>query len=372
MKFSGIIKVSHLFLSAFILCVFIVTLVYGAVEEDIKLKLKRVREDLRLSEETEERIAAELMRLRKSGQASPETLQYYETYLTRVQEMVKENQRAVKEMEQAYARHDPTSPVSKGSSEIPSALDMELDKVEELDEVVRLDRQLNESLAEFDEMLLKELDVLALEIEQIRARTARRMQELAGEAAEAARQARQSSSNASLSSYGYGYGDEMDSEQDETAQGRSGNQSGQQGGQSGQSGQQGGQSGQKGQQSGQSGQSGQQGGQSGQSGQQGGQSGQSGQRGNEGQQMGSESGVSGQSGTHQGNGTEQATGPGGHGAGAKGGGVGTDIPQKKTENYDGQDDDIVARQLREAAENETDPVLKEKLWKEYYEYKSGQ
>jgi hypothetical protein len=37
----------------------------------------------------------------------------------------------------------------------------------------------------------------------------------------------------------------------------------------------------------------------------------------------------------------------------------------------GQDDDIVARQLREAAEKETDPELKEKLWKEYEEYKRG-
>jgi hypothetical protein len=36
-----------------------------------------------------------------------------------------------------------------------------------------------------------------------------------------------------------------------------------------------------------------------------------------------------------------------------------------------QDDDIVARQLREAAEKETDPVLKEKLWKEYEEYKKS-
>ena len=33
--------------------------------------------------------------------------------------------------------------------------------------------------------------------------------------------------------------------------------------------------------------------------------------------------------------------------------------------------DIVARQLREAAEKETDPVLKEKLWKEYEAYKKG-
>jgi hypothetical protein len=36
-----------------------------------------------------------------------------------------------------------------------------------------------------------------------------------------------------------------------------------------------------------------------------------------------------------------------------------------------QDDDIVARQLREAAEKETDPELKKKLWKEYEDYKKG-
>jgi hypothetical protein len=36
------------------------------------------------------------------------------------------------------------------------------------------------------------------------------------------------------------------------------------------------------------------------------------------------------------------------------------------------DDDIVARQLREAAENETDPELREKLWQEYRRYKANQ
>lgn len=35
------------------------------------------------------------------------------------------------------------------------------------------------------------------------------------------------------------------------------------------------------------------------------------------------------------------------------------------------DDDIVARQLREAAEQETDPEVKEKLWEEYRKYKEG-
>jgi hypothetical protein len=38
---------------------------------------------------------------------------------------------------------------------------------------------------------------------------------------------------------------------------------------------------------------------------------------------------------------------------------------------DGGDDDVVARQLREAAEKETDSELKAKLWEEYRRYKSG-
>lgn len=38
---------------------------------------------------------------------------------------------------------------------------------------------------------------------------------------------------------------------------------------------------------------------------------------------------------------------------------------------DGSDDDIVARQIREAAMQETDPVLREKLWDEYRKYKQG-
>lgn len=39
---------------------------------------------------------------------------------------------------------------------------------------------------------------------------------------------------------------------------------------------------------------------------------------------------------------------------------------------DGSDDDIVARQIREAAQKEQDPVLREKLWDEYRKYKNQQ
>jgi len=38
---------------------------------------------------------------------------------------------------------------------------------------------------------------------------------------------------------------------------------------------------------------------------------------------------------------------------------------------DGSDDDVIARQLREAAEKEADPELKKKLWEEYRRYKKG-
>jgi hypothetical protein len=46
----------------------------------------------------------------------------------------------------------------------------------------------------------------------------------------------------------------------------------------------------------------------------------------------------------------------------------SDVPENIP---DGSDDDVVARQLREAAEKETDPELKKKLWEEYRRYKEG-
>ncbi len=54
-----------------------------------------------------------------------------------------------------------------------------------------------------------------------------------------------------------------------------------------------------------------------------------------------------------------------------GGAPGNNLPVPK-DIPDGRDDDVVARQLREAAENEKDPALRELLWKEYSEYKKKQ
>lgn len=46
-------------------------------------------------------------------------------------------------------------------------------------------------------------------------------------------------------------------------------------------------------------------------------------------------------------------------------------PASRNPTDGGSDDDVVARQLREAAEKESDPVLKEKLWAEYRKYKES-
>ncbi|MCC5862764.1 MAG: hypothetical protein JJT93_12755 [Gammaproteobacteria bacterium] len=49
-----------------------------------------------------------------------------------------------------------------------------------------------------------------------------------------------------------------------------------------------------------------------------------------------------------------------------------EIAQRTPEDVgDGRDDDIVARQLREAAINESDPELREKLWEEYRDYRAS-
>lgn len=48
-----------------------------------------------------------------------------------------------------------------------------------------------------------------------------------------------------------------------------------------------------------------------------------------------------------------------------------DLPPAPSDVDDGQDDDIIARQLREAAQKERDPELRAKLWEEYRKYKKG-
>ena len=75
-------------------------------------------------------------------------------------------------------------------------------------------------------------------------------------------------------------------------------------------------------------------------------------------------------------GTQGSTEEGTPGSSSKKGARGKSLPGTKSsapaDIPDGSNDDVVARQLREAAEKETDPELKKKLWDEYRRYKSGE
>jgi hypothetical protein len=257
-------------------------------------KLEKARENLRISQATEKRIAAELEQLKKSGTASAEDIRDYEIYHERVQAMVAENRKIVQKMEAAAARHSsdqqtPSNAAASGKQE--KLMDPDIPEEQTRDEVATLDRELNASLNEFDEKLLRELDT-------IRDESADKMRDLAEEAAAAAKRLRKRLKEAE--SEGSGGNDQEKSESSEDADPAETDK-------------------------------------------------QAGKR--------AETAGSGQETASDGS--------------SRGGGKG---PQKdQPRRHEGaEDDDIVARQLREAAENETDPVLKEKLWKEYEEYKKNQ
>lgn len=90
-----------------------------------------------------------------------------------------------------------------------------------------------------------------------------------------------------------------------------------------------------------------------------------GEAGSDGRNSGGTAGTNPQSGQ---TGGQPAGGPVDSSQGSGQGGNDRDQP---ADIPDGSDDDVVARQLREAAEQETDPELKEKLWEEYRRYKRG-
>ena len=93
-------------------------------------------------------------------------------------------------------------------------------------------------------------------------------------------------------------------------------------------------------------------------------------------ESGDKNGAAANGGGDSGDGSAAATGPdaarpdpgAGPGAQEREKTAKTDDRQGRT----GDDDDVIAGQLREAAEKEQDPVLREKLWAEYRKYKAAQ
>ena len=248
-------------------------------------RLEEARENLQTSRETEKRIASELEDLKKSGSASADSIKDYEEYLSRVRAMTAENRKIVEQMEAAYNRHGPgaTESDSAVSNKRDKMVDPNIPEEQTVDEVAALDQKFNESLANFDDKLLKEMDA-------IRADSTKKLQDLAQEAADAAKRLRDQGVDVDTS------GSESDQEADAQKETSEGDRE-----------------------------------------------------------------------------TETTGGAAGSETSSRDGsrkeGEGGSANDRRRTDY--EDDDIVARQLREAAENETDPELKEKLWKEYEEYKKS-
>ena len=268
--------------------------VYAAPRQRIESALDSAYKDLRISVATEERIASDLAKLKKSGDATPGVIEDYEFYLSRVQAMVAENRKVVAKMEALNARYDilkePDGSAHTDNTE--AMVDPAIPEEQVVDEVAALDRQLDSSLAEFDGMLLKELDL-------IRAKSSERMRDLAEEAAAAAERLRdegididadfeEGSGESEQDSTKNQKADKTDPDVSETVKGTT-----------------------------------------------------------------SEDGEENTELSARDKSREGAEGSEHH-------------PRNR---FDPNNDDIVARQLREAAEEETDLELRKKLWKEYEQYK---
>jgi hypothetical protein len=271
--------------------------------QDPASALRQAREALRLSQAREARLVAEIAALKQAGDVSADVVRDYEAYLRHVRDIRLEHEKQLQSLEIAYAKFTPTNKTADLAVQPNGATlaQPQAPPAGPQDDLGRLEAEFNQSLASFDELLLKE-------VEAIRQRSARAIQDLAAEAAAAAERLRQKGVDLDAASQGAGEKSEAEAE---TKQG-AGEASEAEAAQS--------------------------------------TDGATGQR--------QTSGVGGIKGDRQ----ADSKHGGGSQAQTRGGREGFDSPD---------DDDIVARQLREAAEQETDPELKAKLWQEYEAYKRG-
>ncbi|MGD2028751.1 MAG: hypothetical protein PVG86_02340 [Desulfobacterales bacterium] len=269
---------------------------YAATRQKIESALESARKDLRISIATEENIASELAKLKKSGGAPPELIENYELYLSRVQAMVAEHRKRVANIEALHARVDMRKAPdgSTHGDDMEAMINPTIPEEQVVDEVAALDRQLDSSMAQFDEMLLKELDL-------IRAKSSERMRDLAEEAAAAAKRLRDQGIEINEDFEEESAESEQDSTPAQTTSEKEKDAS------------------------------------------------------ETGKQNKSEKNKDDSELTIRHTSREGVEGSRNH-------------PKNR---YDPKDDDIVARQLREAAEEETDPELRKKLWKEYENYKKN-
>jgi hypothetical protein len=266
--------------------------------QSLESELVQARENLRISKASEEYIRYDISRLKASTDTPASTIQDYENYHERLKELVDANQRQVDQLEALQRKYTGQPAVSTHNQKVvnDSSQDPDIPEASISDPVADLDRQLDQSLAAFDVVLLKEMELIKIQSKE-------EIKELTDEI-EAARQRLEEQ------------GIEIDAPEEQQSDEAPLDQESQEPMEETQAGSQ--------------------------------------------EQPEKEDTMVGDvESSTQTDPTETGTGAGG-------------MSEKEKEQYgSGEDDDIVARQLREAAEKETDPELRKKLWKEYETYKKN-
>lgn len=376
------------------------------VEPQFSATLTNARQDLQISQLTQKRIENAIASLRERGNVDPAVLKDYMTYLDRVSAMTQKQQQVVQSME-AVSGELALGTDDGGWPQVdPIIFQPEIPETE--DELASLERELLASLESFDAWLLEEQMEAHRRMEQIDSASSQEMTDLAREAAAAVERLRDKGIDVET-----GAPSESETQEGNPSDQPPSSETHQEGSDPGSAGSPGtpGSPGPPGAEPGPSGDQQAQGqgptggrieggggsGSGDQAGEQtegavgepggdqppGDQSGEGGsaQEGEHGQGAGEDPEGDGEPGDAApgGQGTSSGSGSGVSGSGdpagppqsGSAGGAGEEHPDDASDNDrpPADDDDIVARQLREAAERETDPELKKKLWEEYDRYK---
>ncbi len=317
------------------------TCVFRTHAATVEEELARARENVRIAEATVDKIESDLEKMETNPASDPEAVAARKDYLEKVKRLRDEHRRILERMEKMAREAGMVldAPDNLATNAVEDVNITVKDPVT-LDEVELLEQELQRALGEYDGILRKSQAELAGKMQELRANASSTLNEMAQEAAEAAGKAGGGGSSGGSSGAAGGAGGGA-GQGGETAGGESAEAGGQPAGQPGQ------------EQTG------------------GGQPGGGEAAGGTGGQPGGEAGTGADPGATAGTGGKNPPGKGGTQTRPGGGTAGGNGGQAPTARPGAEDDDIVARQLREAAEQEKDPVLKEKLWKEYDAYKKG-
>ncbi|MGC1953793.1 MAG: type II secretion system protein GspM, partial [Gammaproteobacteria bacterium] len=118
------------------------------------------RQELRISEAMAQRIQERLSRARQLPHVPPEELAELERYWQRLERVAREQRVAVARLQARGQVHSRATNPEQGVAPVSGAAFAILPERTEADDIEALDAELNSSLSRFDEMLLKEMDLL--------------------------------------------------------------------------------------------------------------------------------------------------------------------------------------------------------------------